>query len=191
MLEGLEATEVTLKKLENNFTIGSEFYSKFYVNLMRCIEQCSYPKKRLDNICSLITDGDHNAPNYKESGVLFLLSESVQNGYIDDNIYRFISPEVHVALSKSALKEGDVLVTKTGIYFGKSAVVPRGFPEANTSAHVGLLRIGDSLINPYYLSTFINSEFGYHQFRRRGMKATRPEIRIRGFKRAILIYRTG
>lgn len=69
-------------------------------------------------------------------------------------------------------------MTKTGIYFGKSAVVPVGFPEANTSAHVGVLRIGDSSINPYFLSTYINCKYGYHQFRRRGIKATRPEIKL-------------
>ena len=171
LLEGLEVTEVKLHKLENNFTIGSEFYSKFYVHLMDIIGKCHYPSKRLDAVCSLITDGDHSAPNYKDNGVLFLLSESVQNGYIDDSIYRYISPETHALLSKSALKEGDVLVTKTGIYFGKSAVVPVGFPEANTSAHVGVLRIGDSSINPYFLSTYINCKYGYHQFRRRGIKS--------------------
>ena len=145
---------------------------------MDIIGKCHYPSKRLDAVCPLITDGDHSAPNYKDNGVLFLLSESVQNGYIDDSIYRYISPETHAFLSKSALKEGDVLVTKTGIYFGKSAVVPVGFPEANTSAHVGVLRIGDSSINPYFLSTYINCKYGYHQFRRRGIKATRPEIKL-------------
>ncbi len=145
---------------------------------MDIIGKCHYPSKRLDAVCPLITDGDHSAPNYKDNGVLFLLSESVQNGYIDDSIYRYISPETHAFLSKSALKEGDVLVTKTGICFGKSAVVPVGFPEANTSAHVGVLRIGDSSINPYFLSTYINCKYGYHQFRRRGIKATRPEIKL-------------
>lgn len=145
---------------------------------MDIIGKCHYPSKRLDAVCSLITDGDHSAPNYKDNGVLFLLSESVQNGYIDESIHRYISPETHAFLSKSALKEGDVLVTKTGIYFGKSAVVPVGFPEANTSAHVGVLRIGDSSINPYFLSTYINCKYGYHQFRRRGIKATRPEIKL-------------
>ena len=145
---------------------------------MEIIGKCHYPSKRLDAVCSLITDGDHNAPNYKDNGVLFLLSESVKNGYIDESIYRYISPETHAFLAKSALKERDVLVTKTGIYFGKSAVVPVGFPEANTSAHVGVLRVGDNSINPYFLSTYINCKYGYHQFRRRGIKATRPEIKL-------------
>lgn len=178
MLEGLEATEVRISEIENNFTIGSEFYSKANVALIEKIKGCNYPVKKLSSICSLITDGDHSAPDYKERGILYLLSESIQAGYINKAIYRCISQSLHNTLAKSALQANDVLVTKTGIYFGKSAVVPEGFPEANTSAHVGIMRLSDDTINPYYLSTFINSKFGYQQFRRRGIKATRPEIKL-------------
>lgn len=178
MLEGLEATEVRISEIENNFTIGSEFYSKANVALIEKIKGCNYPVKKLSSICSLITDGDHSAPDYKERGILYLLSESIQAGYINKTIYRYISQSLHNTLAKSALQANDVLVTKTGIYFGKSAVVPEGFPEANTSAHVGIMRLSDDTINPYYLSTFINSKFGYQQFRRRGIKATRPEIKL-------------
>ena len=178
MLEGLEATEVRISEIENNFTIGSEFYLKANVALIEKIKGCNYPVKKLSSICSLITDGDHSAPDYKERGILYLLSESIQAGYINKTIYRYISQSLHNTLAKSALQANDVLVTKTGIYFGKSAVVPEGFPEANTSAHVGIMRLSDDTINPYYLSTFINSKFGYQQFRRRGIKATRPEIKL-------------
>lgn len=178
MLEGLEATELRISEIENNFTIGSEFYLKANVALIEKIKGCNYPVKKLSSICSLITDGDHSAPDYKERGILYLLSESIQAGYINKTIYRYISQSLHNTLAKSALQANDVLVTKTGIYFGKSAVVPEGFPEANTSAHVGIMRLSDDTINPYYLSTFINSKFGYQQFRRRGIKATRPEIKL-------------
>ncbi|MBE6302328.1 MAG: restriction endonuclease subunit S [Bacteroidales bacterium] len=145
---------------------------------MSSISKCKFAKKLLCDISSTITDGDHNAPDYKNSGILYLLSESIQTGYIDESIYRYIAPNIHKKLNKSALCAGDVLVTKTGVYFGKSAVVPTGFPEANTSAHVGIIRLSDNSINPYYLSTFINSKYGYYQFRRRGIKATRPEIKL-------------
>lgn len=178
MLEGLEATELRISEIENNFTIGSEFYLKANVALIEKIKGCNYSVKKLSSICSLITDGDHSAPDYKERGILYLLSESIQAGYINKTIYRYISQSLHNTLAKSALQANDVLVTKTGIYFGKSAVVPEGFPEANTSAHVGIMRLSDDTINPYYLSTFINSKFGYQQFRRRGIKATRPEIKL-------------
>lgn len=139
--------------------------------------QSKYNIKKLSEICEKITDGDHDAPDYKDSGILYLLSESVKNGYIDTNIHRYISQYKHKKLNKSALHSGNVLITKTGVYFGNSAVVPQGFPEANTIAHVGILELKQG-ISPYFVSSFFNCKYGRQQLRRRGLKATRPEIKL-------------
>jgi restriction endonuclease S subunit len=129
--------------------------------------------------CSLlITDGDHSATQYQDEGIYYILSESVKEGYIDENIYRFISPELNQSLKRSELKPRDIVITKTGVYFGRSAVIPDGFPVANTSAHVGKIKVDENKVNSYYLSTFFNSNYGYLQLRRRGIKATRPEIKL-------------
>lgn len=175
-MEGLEVNILEKSNLENHFTIGAEFYLKEYTSKIDNILNSGYNVKILSNISKLITDGDHGAPNYQDTGVLYLLSESIKEGYIDTTIHRYILPELHAVLSRSALKPGDVLVTKTGAYFGKSAVVPPDFPESNTSAHVGIIRLKS--INPFYVSTFLNSSYGYSQLRRRGIKATRPEIKL-------------
>ncbi len=106
------------------------------------------------------------------------MSESVKEGYIDKNICRYISTKLHSQLSRSKLEPRNVVLTKTGVYFGKSAVVPDNFPIANTSAHVGKFVVKEDIINPYYLSTFFNCEYGYSQLRRRGTKASRPEIKL-------------
>jgi hypothetical protein len=84
------------------------------------------------------------------------------------------------SLSRSTLRTGDVLVSKTGVYFGRSAVVPIELAGANTIAHVGILRPRKG-IDPYFLSMFLNSAYGYSQLRRRGIKATRPEIKLLEF----------
>ncbi len=178
LLEKLEVSTITNIDLENLFTIGAEFYQKQYLAPLSLMVKNIKEIKTLKQISSLITDGDHGAPDYQENGILYLLSESIQEGYINDSVYRYITPSLHQALKRSQLKSGDVLVTKTGVYFGKSTVVPANFPEANTSAHVGIIRISDNSISPYYLSTFINCLYGYVQFRRRGIKATRPEIKL-------------
>ena len=44
-------------------------------------------------------------------------------------------------------------------------------------AHVGKIKL-KSGYNPYYVSTFLNSKYGYYQLRRRGIKASRPEIKL-------------
>jgi type I restriction enzyme S subunit len=132
-------------------------------------------------LCTLITDGDHGVADYQVEGVPFILSENVKEGWIDIGSVRYISERHHQSLAKSKIRSGDVLVTKTGVYFGKSAVVDEQLGEANTIAHVGILRLGAGH-DPYVLSTFLNCRYGQTQLRRRGIKATRPEIKLVEFQ---------
>jgi type I restriction enzyme M protein len=178
LMDGLEAVSLKFSELENLMTIGAEFYQKQYVSAVYAIRNSSMDLESLAQCSLLITDGDHSATQYQDGGIYYILSESVKEGYIDENIYRFISPELHKSLKRSELKSRDIVITKTGVYFGRSAVIPDNFPIANTSAHVGKITVNEKKVNSYYLSTFFNSNYGYLQLRRRGIKATRPEIKL-------------
>ena len=57
--------------------------------------------------------------------------------FIETAKCRYITEEKNRELKRSCLHPGDIVVTKTGVYFGKSAVIPESIPEANTIAHVG------------------------------------------------------
>ncbi len=174
-MDGLDVEEIQLANLENAFTLGAEYYGKVYVRTAETIKKLNHVT--LQGMSKLITDGDHGSPDYQESGILYLLSESVQEGYIDTSKCRFITPEKNAELRRSELHPGDIVVTKTGAYFGKSAVIPESIRKANMIAHVGKIKL-KSGYNPYYVSTFLNSKYGYYQLRRRGIKATRPEIKL-------------
>ena len=184
LMDGLDFQEIYKNSLENEFTIGAEYYGKKYVE---AIEQViKVPElERLGDMWELATDGDHGSPNYQESGVMYLLSECVQSGYIEKSKCRYITVEKNRELQRSCLHPGDVVVTKTGVYFGKSAVIPDSISEANTIAHVGKITL-KSRYNPYYVSTFFNCKYGYYQLRRRGIKATRPEIKLVEFPDIII-----
>jgi len=174
----LQVSIIMKNDLENHFTIGAEYYHPNFVKVIEKINASSHQVKPLGQICELITDGDHGAMQYEKNGILFLLSESIKEGYIDLSVKRYISNDRHNKLKRSQLKQDDVVLTKTGVYYGKSAVIPGGFPQANTSAHVGVLKVIKNIVNPYYLSTFFNSKYGYLQLRRRGIKVSRPEIKL-------------
>ena len=175
-MDGLDFQEIKKSELENEFTIGAEYYGKKYVESISVVKQ---QKKTipLGQMWILATDGDHGSPDYQESGVLYLLSECVKEGYIEKAKCRYITEAKNRELKRSCLHPGDIVVTKTGVYFGKSAVIPESIPEANTIAHVGKITL-KSQYNPYYVSTFLNCKYGYYQLRRRGIKATRPEIKL-------------
>lgn len=176
LMDGLDFQEINKKSLENEFTIGAEYYGKKYVEAVSQIENQT-STLTLGEMWELATDGDHGSPDYQESGVMYLLSECVQEGYIEVSKCRYITEQKNRELRRSCLHPGDIVVTKTGVYFGKSAVIPDSIPEANTIAHVGKITL-KSQYNPYYVSTFLNCKYGYYQLRRRGIKATRPEIKL-------------
>ena len=175
-MDGLECSEIWLNDIENNFTIGAEFYSKKYIEAINAVKQCS-KVALLSNISRVITDGDHGVSEYQAQGVLYLLSENVKCGYLDLTDVKYIDICKHLNLRRSALHPRDIVVTKTGIYFGKSAVIPPYIHEANMIAHVGKIVL-KSEYNPYFVSSFLNCKYGYYQLRRRGIKATRPEIKL-------------
>lgn len=182
LLEGLEVSEIRLSALENEMTIGSEYYGPTYLEPMARLSKSAFKFAPLSQLCSLITDGDHGSADYADEGVRFVLSEAVAEGWVEPSKCRFITPRHAQTLKRSTLKSGDVLVTKTGVYFGKSAVVEPWLAGANTIAHVGVLRLrSDANVRPYLLSTFLNSAYGHAQLRRRGIKATRPEIKLLEF----------
>jgi type I restriction enzyme S subunit len=185
--KGLDTSVISVRNLENLETLGSEYYLPSYIKIQEGLRSLGRKIWKLKEISSVITDGDHGSADYQETGVAFILSENIKDGWIDTTTLRFISPQYHKTLPRCRLRAGDILVTKTGIYFGKSAVVPNDFIEANTIAHVGIVRLKPGF-DPRYVSTFLNSKYGYSQLRRRGIKATRPEIKLVEFADLEIVF---
>jgi SAM-dependent methyltransferase len=79
----------------------------------------------------------------------------------------------------SFLQPDDVLITSTGQYIGRSALVRAEHLPAVASNAVTILRINDkSVIDPEYLVAFLNSPAGVEQFEQRKIKGVaQPYIR--------------
>jgi type I restriction enzyme S subunit len=94
------------------------------------------------------------ANEYVEHGVPFLRSLNVRPFRFDSTDLKFITPEFHQKIRKSALKPGDVVVVRTGTP-GVSCVIPEELSDANCSDLV-VIRQGVKL-DPEFLSYYINS----------------------------------
>lgn len=103
---------------------------------------------------------------YELNGINYLSSKNVIDGTIEiTDATDTISRSAHKnELSKTAVKEGDVLITRTGTV-GKSAVVTQYLGEANIAAHLIALRINPSW-DSYYICGFLNSSHGRKQSKR-------------------------
>lgn len=93
------------------------------------------------------------AAEYVDAGVPFLRSLNIEPHRIDTAGIKFVTPEFHASLKKSALRPGDVVTVRTGKP-GATAVIPDSLPEANCS-DVVITRPGPHL-DARWLSYYIN-----------------------------------
>lgn len=112
--------------------------------------------------------------NYVEHGIPFLRIQNIgENELVLDEV-AFISKDTHEGLLKrSQLKAGDVLFTITG-RIGSVAVVPDEMKEGNINQHMVRMRIKDrNKLLPYYLSTYLLTNYAKLQHERVAYGTTR------------------
>jgi len=111
---------------------------------------------KLENICTLITDGAHHTPNYIDEGIPFLSVKNLSSGKIDFNDTKFISETEHLELTKRCNPEfNDILLTKigtTGI-----AVTIDTEKEFSIFVSVALLKIISDKVHSKFIENLINS----------------------------------
>lgn len=179
LMDGLEATEIsltTIKATTYDFRIESEFYKKTYIEILKHLKSIDSKELKKD-FSAVVTDGTHYTPNYVDEGVAFLSALNVQDNFFDvDAGYKYISVEQHRELCRRVLPQaGDVLLRKVGVGPRKACVVPQNAFEFSIFVSVALIR---SQIDPYYLSTFINSKYGQIQLLRFNKGISQPDLHL-------------
>ncbi len=110
----------------------------------------------------------------QREGIPFLRVQNIMPNYISDSDIKFLSPSQNQEILRSQLKKDDVLLTITGVSYGKSAVVTDEFIDANINQHSVKMTVRN--IIPYFLSTFLNCKYGYSQSTRHVVGITRPAL---------------
>lgn len=118
--------------------------------------------KKLEEVCTVVTDGVHKTPSYTKEGVRFI---SIRNiGSLEDmkwNEYvRFVSKEDHKEFSKKAkVEKGDILFPRIGtLGFAKKV----DFDEpVSIFVGLGLAKPDKNIIDPDFLEFWMNSPFVY------------------------------
>ena len=177
MLEGLEAVEIKLSQLyqENySFRFDSEYLKKSYLkNIVRLKE---YSSTKLSTYIGHMTGGATPlGATYQKTGVPFLRVQNIMQNYFDLNDVVYLSTHQDQEINRSKLKKGDVLLTITGVSYGKSATVNEKLENSNINQHSVKISLNDRL-NPYFLSTFLNSKYGKLQSDKNIVGVTRPAL---------------
>jgi type I restriction enzyme M protein len=114
-----------------------------------------WPVYKLSDLCELITKGTTPTSvgfNFTDFGINFIKIESITgNGQFIPSKFAHISENCHDSLSRSQLKEGDVLFSIAGA-LGRTAVVPSDILPANTNQALAILRLkSDAKVLPQFL----------------------------------------
>jgi restriction endonuclease S subunit len=113
---------------------------------------------------AFVTDGIHASPDWvEEEGITYLSAKCVKDNYFVLTSAGQISQEQNEANPRTQARVGDVLLTTVGT-IGNAAVVEEDILPANMDRHLGIIRIAPTAnVDPYYLATFLNCQFGRFQ----------------------------
>ena len=179
MLEGLEAVEFSFNDLRNEnwtFRIDSEFLKKEYLKNILKIQNSKSGFIKLNEAISHMTGGATPlGAEYSEVGIPFLRVQNIMQNYFSLNEVVYLTNSQNEEIKRSSLKSRDVLLTITGVSYGKSATVSKKIEGSNINQHSVKITLNNKL-NPYFLSTFLNSRFGKLQSDKNIVGVTRPAL---------------
>jgi type I restriction enzyme S subunit len=117
---------------------------------------------RLQDLCSVITDGTHQTPKYTNEGRPFLSAQNVKPFRFMPEVFRRVSEEDFQGYVKSTKPElGDVLLTRVGAMIGEAAVIDKKMDFA-IYVSLALLKPIQPLVSSEYITIWLNSPFGTH-----------------------------
>ncbi len=141
--------------------LDAEYFQPRYYRVLEALQALG-PRRMipLGEMLTLITNG--HTPlrhNLSVGEVPFITAEFVSDFRIDyDSNRRILRRHHETELRRTALREGDLLVTIKG-RIGNAAVVAHLPGDVNINQDVALLRLKKGY-HPYYVAAFLNSEAG-------------------------------
>lgn len=102
---------------------------------------------------------------YVEKGIMFFRSQNVWKDRIEMDDIAYIDEETHASMSRSSLKHGDILMTKTGRIntenssLGRAALYMGEDDAANVNGHVYFIRLKPGVNNKFILRILVSDEY--------------------------------
>ena len=163
------------KWLENNLI--ARRYLPEYIEILRKIEKTKLKKKHLGEIVSVLktganVDADHYS-NVKDGKPYVLVSSLTDEG-LDLSKTKFVDMETYEKFKNARVLQGDIITNRCG-EVGISAIVPSDFAGALPCGFVFVIRLRKEY-DPYYVTSFLNSEIGKKQLQRLAMGTTLDHI---------------
>lgn len=163
MLEGLEISEINLANLYHSIRIDAETYRPFYLDIENKVKSIAYTT--LGNVSSKLKKGifDIKSDTYSEYGIPFVRISNLREMSIDEEGIIFIPESENEKNKDTFLSKGDIILSKTA-YPAASIVSVKC---CNTSQDTVAIKLKKDIgINSGFLTTFLNTKYGFYQMQR-------------------------
>ena len=159
----IELYKVELSKLDN--LIRARFVEMFGDPVKNTK---GWEVKRLGELSIQINSG--NTPKggssvYVDEGIAFFRSQNVWKDHLEMEDIVYISNDTHASMKRSGLKNGDILMTKTGRIntenssLGRAALYVGEDDKANVNGHVYFIRLKPEVNNKFILRILVSVEY--------------------------------
>lgn len=138
----------------------------------------------LDGLCKKISVGlaISVTPHMKADGVKLIRNQNIKRNYFDERSIVYIDHEFASSNNSKRVKSGDIVAVRTGSNIGEACVVPPSFDGALTFTTL-IARPNQKLLDSFYLSTHINSEYGISEVNRLCAGGGKPNLNSGELKR--------
>ncbi len=162
-MEGLEFSEVMLSAVNQitiSYRLDAEFFQKEYLRGDRTLG--SFKTKNLLAVTSRIDVGfvGSMTQHYRDEGVPLIQTKNIAEFFVSDSEIVKITSDFHTTLQKSKVSFEDILIARSGS-FGKAAIFMK--TEEMNSSDIIIIKAKNDVVNPYYLTAFLNSKLGVNQ----------------------------
>ncbi len=181
-------------KNESFIFVGDDklHYEKFADGSVVCIEDEipfeipeNWAWERLQNICTLLTDGTHQTPKYTDMGHIFLSSKNVTTNKINWDDVMYIPKDLHEKLYRRLAPElDDILLAKNGT-IGKAALVDRDI-EFDVYVTLAVIRLLKNHISPQYIHRIIESKYIQDFFKGEQKGIGVPNLHLENIRRTLI-----
>ncbi|HFD38755.1 MAG TPA: restriction endonuclease subunit S [Anaerolineae bacterium] len=108
-------------------------------------------------------------------GAIFWRAQNIKRGYVDTENVEWIDWATFRRVPQSHVKEGDVLITRTGANAGDCAVTPPGTQNVAVSSHT-LRLVPKDIELGFAVGAFFASDYGHEVLLRAVSGSSRPQI---------------
>jgi restriction endonuclease S subunit len=171
-------SEVSIADMAKSQRFDSNYWKPEYLEMESVLAstQC----ERLENLVDFIRCGPFGSnllcETYVPDGVIVLRPFNIKNMTIENNNLVSIPRENCIASNLHFYKKDDIAFARVGDV--RTGIVPR-YPQAVTiSPNIIIARPDREKVNPYFLTVFMNSQFGLSQLERAMKVVAQPTITV-------------